>query len=154
MALQIAMLSNRNWPPSISVENHTRDCLSYGSKFLFHKRGWGESHGRSFVINPSIFRASVGICWRQIDARMASEVAPRSNAILLIIANLLVPLSVVVFGIGFFPYKPFLPGLARYETLSFGDPPHAPFDKVVFMVVDALRRSATPAGPDVSVVTH
>ncbi|KAG5992748.1 hypothetical protein E4U52_002533 [Claviceps spartinae] len=56
-----------------------------------------------------------------------------------IIANLLLPLSIIVFGVGFFPYKPFLPGLARYETLSYGDPPEAPFDKLVFMVVDALR---------------
>ncbi|KAG6069337.1 hypothetical protein E4U32_000051 [Claviceps aff. humidiphila group G2b] len=56
-----------------------------------------------------------------------------------IIANLLLPLSIIVFGVGFFPYKPYLPGLARYETLTYGDPPEAPFDKLVFMVVDALR---------------
>lgn len=63
----------------------------------------------------------------------------RPNAILMIIANLLLPLSILVFGIGFFPYKPLLPGLARFETLNYGDPPNAPFDKLVFMVVDALR---------------
>ncbi|KFY48013.1 hypothetical protein V495_01682 [Pseudogymnoascus sp. VKM F-4514 (FW-929)] len=42
---------------------------------------------------------------------------------------------------GFFPYKPFLPGLAEYEALGsgLGAPPKAPFDKVIFMVVDALR---------------
>ncbi|KAG6120830.1 hypothetical protein E4U13_005849 [Claviceps humidiphila] len=56
-----------------------------------------------------------------------------------IIANILLPLSIIVFGVGFFPYKPYLPGLARYETLTYGDPPEAPFDKLVFMVVDALR---------------
>lgn len=65
----------------------------------------------------------------------------RLSMILVTIANLLLPLSIFVFGIGFFPYKPFLPGLARYETLAYGDPPKAPFDKLVFMVVDALRRS-------------
>lgn len=65
----------------------------------------------------------------------------RPSAILMIIANLLLPLSILVFGIGFFPYKPLLPGLARYETLNYGHPPNAPFDKLVFMVVDALRRS-------------
>ncbi|KAG5947831.1 hypothetical protein E4U60_002608 [Claviceps pazoutovae] len=63
----------------------------------------------------------------------------RPRAMLTIIANLLLPLSIIVFGVGFFPYKPYLPGLARYETLTYGDPPEAPFDKLVFMVVDALR---------------
>ncbi|KAH7308203.1 alkaline-phosphatase-like protein [Stachybotrys elegans] len=55
------------------------------------------------------------------------------------IANLLIPLSIVIFAVGFFPYKPFLPGLAEFETLEYGPPPAAPFDKLVFMVVDALR---------------
>lgn len=48
---------------------------------------------------------------------------------------------------GFFPYKPFMPGLAQYEELGFDnvmgakwqDPPQAPFNKLIFMVVDALR---------------
>lgn len=60
--------------------------------------------------------------------------------LLLTIANLLIPISILVFATGFFPYKPFLPGLAEYEPLEYGAPPSAPFDRVVFMVVDALRR--------------
>ncbi|PNY29776.1 GPI ethanolamine phosphate transferase 2 [Tolypocladium capitatum] len=60
--------------------------------------------------------------------------------VLLTVANLLIPLSILVFAAGFFPYKPFLPGLAEYEPLEYGAPPSAPFDRVVFMVVDALRR--------------
>lgn len=71
---------------------------------------------------------------------MASPPRLRLSVILLTIANILVPLSIVIFGIGFFPYKPFLPGLAEYEPLDIGEPPSAPFDKLVFMVVDALRR--------------
>lgn len=59
---------------------------------------------------------------------------------LLALANVLIPISILVFAIGFFPYKPFLPGLADYESLEFGQPPEAPFDKLIFMVVDALRR--------------
>lgn len=59
---------------------------------------------------------------------------------LLMIANLLVPVAIFFFAVGFFPYKPFIPGLADYEELEFGPPPEAPFDKIVFMVVDALRR--------------
>lgn len=55
-------------------------------------------------------------------------------------ANVLLLLACVIFASGFFPYKPFLPGLANYNTPEYGSPPAAPFDKVVFMVVDALRR--------------
>lgn len=71
--------------------------------------------------------------------------APRT--ILLTIANLLVPVAIIVFATGFFPYKPYMPGLAQYEELGWNHilgedwqaKPAAPFDKVVFMVVDALR---------------
>lgn len=69
------------------------------------------------------------------------------RGISLVLANLLVPVAILVFASGFFPYKPFMPGLARYEELGWDavlgkgwqDPPPAPFDKLVFMVVDALR---------------
>ncbi|KAJ6787731.1 hypothetical protein PWT90_03479 [Aphanocladium album] len=57
----------------------------------------------------------------------------------LAIANLLIPLSILIFATGFFPYKPFLPGLAEYEVLESGPPPQPPFDKLVFVVIDALR---------------
>jgi ethanolaminephosphotransferase len=71
--------------------------------------------------------------------------APRT--VLLAIANLLIPVAILIFATGFFPYKPFMPGLAQYEELGvnnvLGDrgqrPPEAPFNKLVFMVVDALR---------------
>ncbi|KAL6864327.1 alkaline phosphatase-like protein [Trichoderma novae-zelandiae] len=70
-------------------------------------------------------------------------VAPRNGSLagslLLAAANILIPLSILVFATGFFPYKPFLPGLAEFEPLEYGPPPKAPFDKLVFMVVDALR---------------
>ncbi|KAF2087017.1 alkaline phosphatase-like protein [Saccharata proteae CBS 121410] len=58
---------------------------------------------------------------------------------LLALANFLIPVAVLTFAVGFFPYKPFLPGLAEYEPLEYASPPEAPFDKVIFMVVDALR---------------
>lgn len=71
--------------------------------------------------------------------------APRT--LLLAVANLLIPVAILIFATGFFPYKPFMPGLAEYEKLGWGDKmgwkersvPKAPFDKLVFMVVDALR---------------
>lgn len=59
--------------------------------------------------------------------------------ILLIAANLLIPAAIVAFATGFFPYKPFLAGLAEYDDVGYGTPPAAPFDRLVFMVVDALR---------------
>ncbi|KAL4877642.1 hypothetical protein BJY04DRAFT_221823 [Aspergillus karnatakaensis] len=52
-------------------------------------------------------------------------------------ANALIPVAILVFSMGFFPYKTLLPGLATFDV-----PQNAPpkiFDKVIFMVVDALR---------------
>ncbi|KAF7555222.1 hypothetical protein G7046_g6594 [Stylonectria norvegica] len=60
-------------------------------------------------------------------------------SLLLAAANILIPVSIISFATGFFPYKPFLPGLAEFETLDYGPPPEAPFDRLIFMVVDALR---------------
>ncbi|KAK5121940.1 hypothetical protein LTR85_004512 [Meristemomyces frigidus] len=67
-----------------------------------------------------------------------------TRLIALTLANLLLPGAVLIFGIGFFPFKPLLPGLASFEdvqeTALWGDgQPEAIFDRVVFMVVDALR---------------
>lgn len=59
--------------------------------------------------------------------------------LLLLAANVLIPLAIAVFGKGFFPYKPLLSGLAQYEDNGFGPAAPAPFDRVIFMVVDALR---------------
>lgn len=58
---------------------------------------------------------------------------------LLILSNVLITLSLIVFATGFFPYKPFIGGHAAFPDDS-GDAVFAPFDKVIFMVVDALRR--------------
>ena len=67
-----------------------------------------------------------------------------SKTLFLTLANLLIPVAILVFATGFFPYKPFMPGLATYENLGWDDKigskePEAQFDKLVFMVVDALR---------------
>lgn len=69
------------------------------------------------------------------------------RTVLLTVANLLIPVAILVFATGFFPYKPFMPGLAEYEKLAWPErmgedsqkPPEATFDKLIFMVVDALR---------------
>ncbi|AEO69526.1 uncharacterized protein THITE_2120034 [Thermothielavioides terrestris NRRL 8126] len=64
---------------------------------------------------------------------------PLSTALLLV-ANLLIPAAIFIFATGFFPYKPLLPGLATYHDVAdYGAPPPAPFDRLVFMVIDALR---------------
>ncbi|KAK4548447.1 hypothetical protein LTR36_009357 [Oleoguttula mirabilis] len=67
-----------------------------------------------------------------------------TRLVYLTLANLLLPAAVLIFAIGFFPFKPLLPGLATFEdvqeTAIWGDgQPEAIFDRVVFMVVDALR---------------
>lgn len=72
---------------------------------------------------------------------MARSQRVRTTA--LILANLLLPIAVLVFAAGFFPYKPVLPGLATFEEQDGNE--HAGgrgapvFNKVIFMVVDALR---------------
>jgi len=55
-----------------------------------------------------------------------------------ILANILVPVGILTFSTGFFPYKPLLPGLAIFDETDADVSPV--FDKVIFMVVDALRR--------------
>lgn len=58
----------------------------------------------------------------------------------LIIANLLIPLSLFTFATGFFPYKAFLPGKATFNDSLIHHVELPVFDKLIFMVVDALRR--------------
>ncbi|SLM35770.1 gpi ethanolamine phosphate transferase [Lasallia pustulata] len=58
---------------------------------------------------------------------------------LLLLSNLLIPIAILIFAAGFFPYKPFLPGTAKFDESSHEVPQHTPFDRLIFMVVDALR---------------
>ncbi|KAJ9495706.1 major facilitator superfamily transporter protein [Exophiala xenobiotica] len=53
------------------------------------------------------------------------------------LSNILLILSLVIFAKGFFPHKAFLPGIATWPEGS--ESRSAPFNRVVFMVVDALR---------------
>ena len=74
----------------------------------------------------------------------ALKMISRAALLFLFAANILIPIAILTFATGFFPYKPFLSGLAEVEDLSeYGcasSLPDPPFDKVIFMVVDALRR--------------
>lgn len=55
------------------------------------------------------------------------------------LANILLISSLYIFATGFFPHKAFLPGRATWPPGSVATARSAPFDRVVFMVVDALR---------------
>jgi ethanolaminephosphotransferase len=57
------------------------------------------------------------------------------------LANLFLPIAILTFASGFFPYKPVLTGLASFhnEDSPQLSQPEAVFDRVIFMVVDALR---------------
>lgn len=67
------------------------------------------------------------------------------SSVLLLAANILIPVAILVFAAGFFPYKPLLPGLASFsDAAEYGEPPEAPFDKLILMVIDSLRRSVNP----------
>ena len=61
----------------------------------------------------------------------------------LLVANLLLPIGVIVFIVGFFRGKPSLS--ESVNTIETGTKHDVPvpvlFDKVIFMMVDALRRS-------------
>ncbi|SMR59518.1 unnamed protein product [Zymoseptoria tritici ST99CH_3D1] len=65
-------------------------------------------------------------------------VSSRVRTAALVLANLLLPIAVLVFAKGFFPYKPVLGGLATLSENASALPAPA-FDRVIFMVVDALR---------------
>lgn len=65
----------------------------------------------------------------------------RLSSLLFALTNLLIPIAIFIFASGFFPYKTFIPGRATFQDSSNGGQlASAPFDKVIFMVVDALRR--------------
>ncbi|KAF4548123.1 Type I phosphodiesterase / nucleotide pyrophosphatase-like protein 1 [Elsinoe fawcettii] len=81
--------------------------------------------------------------------------SPAIRKVLLTIANILIPVACLTFATGFFPYKPLLPELATFESQNALEElglltekangalvaarPGRLFDKVIFMVVDALR---------------
>lgn len=69
----------------------------------------------------------------------------------ILIANALIPVAIVIFASGFFPHKPILPGLAEFNASAS---PPAVFDKVVFMVVDALRRYVMVTASFLSISRH
>ena len=72
---------------------------------------------------------------------LTSVTSQRLSMALLTLANLIMPIAVLVFATGFFPYKLFVPGKATFQDATDGGQlESAPFDKVIFMVVDALRR--------------
>ena len=62
------------------------------------------------------------------------------NSIALVFVNLLLPLISYLFGRGFFAYKPFLAGSNDSDIPVSGGRQGAQFNKVILMVVDALRR--------------
>lgn len=62
----------------------------------------------------------------------------RTRNVLSLAANVLLVGAVLIFAAGFFPHKAFLPGLATWRE-DVPERTTAPFDRVIFMVVDALR---------------
>lgn len=70
----------------------------------------------------------------------SQHIKSKAFCLALVTSNLLIPAALLVFAWGFFPYKAFLPGSASYTHDQMGLAQNAPFDKVIFMVVDALRR--------------
>ncbi|KAF3920480.1 hypothetical protein ABW20_dc0106552 [Dactylellina cionopaga] len=68
--------------------------------------------------------------------------------------NLLLIVAVLVFAKAFFPYKPFLQGLAQHADYHDDQAPApAQFEKIIFMLVDALR-SLIRSGSAVPFTAH
>jgi ethanolamine phosphate transferase 2 subunit G len=63
--------------------------------------------------------------------------SPKTRCIL---ANLFLAIAILLFAAGFFPHKAFIPGLAEWPVDRDVPSMGPPFEKVIFMVVDALRR--------------
>lgn len=63
------------------------------------------------------------------------------RTILLFLTNGILAAAVIIFAVGFFPYKAVLPGVAQWPDVASAEAGAnlAQFDKVIFMVVDALR---------------
>jgi hypothetical protein len=73
----------------------------------------------------------------------------RGLCLLVIVCSVLQLAGIGFFARGFFPYKKVLPGFATenvaedYAALGLNEPPSRPeriFDRMVFIVIDALRR--------------
>ena len=58
----------------------------------------------------------------------------------LVLSNLILPLAVLIFARAFYPFKVTLPGMATNSASESLDAEPAPFDKLIFVVIDALRR--------------
>lgn len=54
--------------------------------------------------------------------------------------NVILALGLLLFASGFFPHKAFIAGLAQWSGKDGIQATDAPFDRIIFMVVDALRR--------------
>lgn len=94
-------------------------------------------HNANLTTAPAVF----SIYEKIMIISNVSAMSQRLSFLLLTLANLLIPVAIFVFATGFFPYKPFLPGRATFQApQNGGQSASAPFDKVIFMVVDALRR--------------
>lgn len=63
--------------------------------------------------------------------------AHTASKLAIFLANALIPIALVVFCSGYFPYKPILSGMA---TPGESEGPPAVFDRVILMLVDSLRR--------------
>lgn len=122
--------------PIVITSCHIGDLFYISSVLNVSFNGFGPNQPSD---EPSAILQFTLISWRTSSLKLF-RMALLPTSLLLAVANVLIPIAILTFASGFFPYKAVLPGLATYEPLDYGQPPAAPFDKVIFMVVDALRR--------------
>lgn len=72
------------------------------------------------------------------------------SAVFLFVINAFMVISLIIFASGFFPYKSFQSGRASFSETDNFNATSSPFDKTIFMLVDALRRSQSSSTYDLS----
>jgi len=84
----------------------------------------------------------------EVETNKGPRMKTRELCLVLVLSSILQLVGIAFFARGFFPYKKVLPGFATgngpQDFVDFGlepvGPPEKLFDRMVFIVVDALRR--------------
>ena|SRR5579862_2857154 len=83
-----------------------------------------------------------------LNVSQSGRMKTRSRCLVIFLCSILQLIGIALFARGFFPYKKVLPGFAKentpdkYEQLGLlpAPRPEKQFDRLVFVVIDALRR--------------
>lgn len=110
------------------------DCLSCNTSLRIRR----PRSRLAKLFNHDIPR-SLGVETTELRKRRRTKMRSTLSKAAIALANVLLVSSLIIFAKGFFPHKAFLPGLATWPEGRDSGLRSAPFERVIFMVVDALR---------------